>query len=394
MKISEFLSQVFDHSFEQFLEEFGNKNGLRSDQPLLSERHLNRCIIPNVKNLSNRFNRLNENDLSRSYWGQGSSPVHFRSSYLITYHLFNLIRIAGIFEELERLGWAPKKKDLKVLELGSGFASGVSAMAMNSLFSKSKISAFLIEADASILKLSQKWIQNFFHFRSRTIPKIRTFQNKIENPPFIPKTAPKFDLIIISYFINELQWGGQKKSKALVRLMEDHLQEDGVMIIIEPALKIHSRELLEIRKEFIRIFEKKNSSFQVLLPCLGHQECGAFENLEDWCHEEVIWWRPPYIKYIDKKSKLDHKRLSFSYLVLSRSKKSKNQILSKLKEGSLYRQVSPSHKEGKSEAFYLCGKTGKNKCRAKPCKNEGRGRIIVNPKFENKKGYLKIISDS
>jgi hypothetical protein len=143
-----------------------------------------------------------------------------------------------------------------------------------------------------------------------------------------------------------------------------------VVVIVEPALKLQSRKLLELRQEILsRKDRRKIPELQILLPCLGHQACGAFAAEGDWCHEEVAWWRPPYLREIDKMAGLDRKTLPFSYLVLTRSKRPIEELLPALRgttPGERYRLVSPGHSEGRDREFYVCGEDGKRRARLRP----------------------------
>ena len=131
---------------------------------------------------------------------------------------------------------------------------------------------------------------------------------------------------------------------------------------MEPALKLQSRKVLEIRKSLLELAAQRGTSWmKILLPCLGHQGCGALADPEDWCHEDVSWWRPPYFRIIDELCGLDRKTLPFSYLVVTKSKRSREEILPKLsgEATARYRLVSPPHSEGQDLEFYLCGQDGK-----------------------------------
>jgi hypothetical protein len=137
-----------------------------------------------------------------------------------------------------------------------------------------------------------------------------------------------------------------------------HLEDESIIILSEPALKLQS---------LLKEFEKRDrADFKLLLPCLGHQTCGAFAAPDDWCHEEVTWWRPPYFKIIDQLAGLDRKTLPFSYLVIARSKKSRAELLPAVGGDATQRLVSPAHKEGKELEFFICGPEGKRRARFKP----------------------------
>jgi hypothetical protein len=173
----------------------------------------------------------------------------------------------------------------------------------------------------------------------------------------------------------------------LVKTWEKHLDDEGVVILVEPALKLQSRKLLELRRELLLARDRMGAPWlKVLVPCLGHQACGALAAEGDWCHEEVSWWRPPYFRTIDKMAGLDRKSLPFSYLVITRSRRSLEEILPSLATSPASqreRLVSPAHYEGKEQEFFLCGQEGKRRARYR-AKDEnsaeaelGRGDILA-----------------
>jgi hypothetical protein len=122
---------------------------------------------------------------------------------------------------------------------------------------------------------------------------------------------------------------------------------------------------------------------KILLPCLGHQKCGALAAPEDWCHEEVMWWRPPYLKKIDQLAGLDRRSLPFSYLAIAKSPRSREELLPALAgtpSDTIQRLVSPSHNEGKEAEFFVCGQEGKRRARYRPLGDEEkpeRGDILL-----------------
>src|SRR6185312_14237790 len=136
---------------------------------------------------------------------------------------------------------------------------------------------------------------------------------------FLPRTAPKFNLWVMSYFLNEIfeKTPIERVASLLMDSWEAHLEDEALIVLVEPALKLQSRKLLELRSHLIAEAKRRKSQWmKILLPCLGHQSCGALAAEDDWCHEEVSWWRPPYLKNIDQMAGLDRKSLPFSYLVI------------------------------------------------------------------------------
>jgi hypothetical protein len=135
---------------------------------------------------------------------------------------------------------------------------------------------------------------------------------------------------------------------------------------------------LEIRRELLTESQRRKIDWlQILLPCLGHQACGALAAAEDWCHEEAVWWRPPYFKLIDQLAELDRKTLPFSYLVITKSHRKREEILPALAGvKSTHRLVSPSHKEGRELEFFVCGSEGKRRARYRPAGPEDPAREL------------------
>ncbi len=292
--------------------------------------------------------------------------------------------MASVWAELSRLGFQWKASDqLRGVEFGAGPASGACGIAAGEKYAPVGIphtgNWALIEQDKAMLSLGSEWAQTYFKdtLAERGDWGIRPFHRTIDlKQGLLPRAAPKFNLWLSSYFINEFEESPEKMARILLKTWEDHLEEEGIVILVEPALKIQSRKLLAIRKALI---EEANQSgkdwFKILLPCMGHQACGALASDTDWCHEEVSWWRPPYFKQIDQMAGLDRKTLPFSYLVITKSKRSREEILPALSGFSVqsrHRVVSPSHNEGKELEFFICSDEGKRKARYRPAEAQSR----------------------
>jgi len=179
----------------------------------------------------------------------------------------------------------------------------------------------------------------------------------------------------------------QQAAQNLVQSWNKHLKNDGLIILLGSAHKSPARLFLELRQSLIETFKNdKKNCYQILLPCLGEQQCGAFAAPEDWCHEKVAWWRPPYFKKVDQLARLDRKEIAMSYLVISKSKRPKQELLPILSQSNFennFRVVSPVHKKGQDFVFYLCGQQGKYKTQFR---QEGatidQGSIFIEADFD------------
>jgi hypothetical protein len=414
MKVPEKLARAFGDDFEKQIAEFVQQQGLLPDLASLhSPRYISRSIIPHIVKLSSLFNRVKDGitqDQSSGldpYWKSGSNPEHLRLAYFLYFMPCNLFRVASVWSELHRLGFSWPAKHVRAVEFGAGPASGLCGIAAGEKYASlglpSSIDWALIEQDKAVLELGTKWAQRYLEFLGMKDWGIRSFHRKLEPEKrgFLPRTAPSFNLWLMSFYLNELELDSDALADLLLESWQRHLDEEGLVILIEPALKLQSRRLLELRKSIIqKIHQRKIENLQVLLPCLGHQACGALANPEDWCHEEVTWWRPPYFRKIDQMASLDRKTLPFSYLVIMKSKRRREEILPELagsEASKRFRLVSPAHSEGKDLEFFVCGEEGKKRARFHPKAEQSseddpiqRGSILLETKIRGSEHASRI----
>lgn len=422
------LSELFQEPFADFLYQFliTQKWLDPSEIPtgkLNHDRFLQRSVAPHVLALSSLFNRRNTDPESTElgldrYWHQSSNPQHLRLAYFLYFMPANLYRVAAVWCELARLGYrietpppsgsvARKKGERSVssagpsgsfraVEFGAGPATASAGVlageAMASLGLPAAGNWALIEQDAKLANLGAAFLSDFSAFLA-TQPGLspgahlpadsRVFVRQIDlGRGFLPLSAPRFHLWLMSYALNEFNETPEMLARSLHESWEKHLEDEGLVILVEPALKEQSRKLLEIRKHLINRFETSpnGANYKVLLPCLGHQSCGALTEPTDWCHEEATWWRAQYTKKIDSFCHLDRKTLPFSYLVIAKSRKTLPELLPALgqKGNSLHRLVSPAHSEGSDSEFYICGQDGKRRARLNEKHGEvARGSLLI-----------------
>jgi hypothetical protein len=404
MQVPVSLADAFGAPFQELIGQFAVEHELIPDvESLENKRYLTRSIVPHVKKLSGLFNRIDKTipgeekqDQSAGldpYWKQSSNPSHLRLAYFLYFMPSNLFRVASIWGELSRLGYEWKGIDrLRGIEFGSGPAAGATGVAAGEKYAPLGLPKqgdwALIEQDKATLKLGAEWAQRYFDNQEMGDWGTRTFHRTIDiKQGFLPPAAPKFNVWVMSFFLNELL--GEKATPdqaatALLAAWDKHLDDEALVVMVEPALKLQSRKLLELRKALLRQMEARGETkLKLLLPCLGHQACGALAAAEDWCHEEVTWWRPPYFKIIDQMAGLDRKTLPFSYMVLAKSSRTRDELLPALKGSNPnlnQRLVSPAHSEGKELEFYICGTEGKRKARYRPKGDDdhvGRGDLLL-----------------
>ncbi len=397
MKVPIPLTNAFGEEFEQTLARTCVAAGLLPDRAdLRNKRFLTRSVAPHVERLKELFNRLQEKDASSGlerYWQKGSNPENLRLAYFLSFMPGNLYRMASIWSELSRLGYRwpagpGPLQQLRAIEFGAGPATGACGILAGERFAPLGLPAegnfALIEQDRATLALGESWFADLQLWLGGPAYATRPFHRKLDpSKGWLPRTAPRFNLWLMSFFLNEFEAPASDIARSLLDSWDKHLDDGGLVILMEPAMRLQSRRLLELRRELLAQDAARGGSMQLLLPCLGHQRCGALEDAEDWCHEEVSWWRPPYLRILDDLTGLDRKSLPFSYLVFSKTRSSRAELLPALSGARhTHRLVSPAHRVGPDWEFYWCGQEGKRRLRLKAADQEiERGSILLNAEF-------------
>jgi ribosomal protein RSM22 (predicted rRNA methylase) len=119
----------------------------------------------------------------------------------------------------------------------------------------------------------------------------------------LPALEGRFELIVAAHLLNELFVNRNAADRLALRSMrvlawaQAFLSPRGLLVLIEPALRETSRELLGVRDELLR------AGLHVVAPCLWQGRCPALAAERDWCH--------------DAAPVASHSRVDFSYVVLS-----------------------------------------------------------------------------
>lgn len=314
----------------------------------LSENEL-RAIASDVVRLSALLTRERER-LSTDYM----KDSRLRKAYLAYFVPANLPKIHLPLKELALHPMQLFSRDrLMILDLGSG--PGTAVLGILEFFSRLGQSPFLdftaIDNTPENLDDAEALFQSW---RDRTGLKssLRTLKTTVEES-HRRLSGERFDIVVLSNVLNELFYGHKdriRKRRHIIQLVMDGLlDEHGSCIIIEPALRETSREMLEAVCGLV------NDGINIYSPCHAAGLCGTLSNPKDWQHEEVPWDAPEIIRKIDRIAGLIKDALKFSYVVLRRDGLSIMDVFGM----EAYRVVSePLVTRGKME-FYLCGREGR-----------------------------------
>lgn len=160
-----------------------------------------------------------------------------------------------------------------------------------------------------------------------------------------------FDVITLGHVLNELGRGPAALGEraALLERAAAQLRPGGSLVVLEPALRDTSRELLQVRDLVVA------RGYAVRAPCLWRGGCPALVKASDWCHAERTWSPPPLLDALAREAGLHKEALKMSYLVLAPP----GEPWPEPPPGRLFRIVSEPL-EGKGRQRYIgCGPEGR-----------------------------------
>ncbi len=248
--------------------------------------------------------------------------------------------------------WVLAKERLRVLDLGSG--PGTALLGVLAFFAqrseRPSLECVAVDRVMENLRVAEE-LFTAYRANKGLVATIKTVRADVEGAERLAEGP--FDLIIFSNVLNELYAFDENRIERRIsvvqRVIDGLLAATGSCIIIEPALRDTSRELLQVRDGLLA------KGLAIYTPCLRGDNCPALVNPRDWCHEEVPWNPPALIKEIDKLTGLRKDSFKFSYVVLRKDDRSFKDLFGH----NAFRVVSePLVTKGKIE-FYICGTLGR-----------------------------------
>ena len=345
-------------------------------------------LAENTSRLSNLFTRDRAN-----FRTEYLKDKNLRKAYILYFLPSNLYKVHIPLRELSLHPANIFMTDrLRILDLGSG--PGTAILGISEYFHQSGYKPFLdfyaIDNISENLRDAEA-LFNLFRNECSVEGSIKTFKSCIEKVKNLP--VGPFDIIILSNILSEVAHNEPdriaKRGAIVKRFIEDFLNDSGSCIVIEPALRNTSREMLEVRDKLLK------EGFHIYSPCLINKDCPALENPKDWCHEDIPWNPPELIKSIDALTGLRKDSIKYSYLVIRKDTLS----LTDIHGEHSFRVVSePLISKGKIE-FYVCGSIGRrlivrlDKNRSglnKAFEGMKRGNIVILKGFINEGNRLKV----
>lgn len=176
----------------------------------------------------------------------------------------------------------------------------------------------------------------------------------------LPAVEGTFDLVVAAHLLNELFVERAPVERAALRASrvlawaQRLLAPGGRLVLIEPALRETSRELLAVRDRLL------DGGLHVVAPCFWTGPCPALARDRDWCHSSVGPSKGPPLPAMSsdeqtssslRRSPLRSRRVDFSYLVLSGEP---------VAPRPLHRVVSDPLPEKGRLRLFVCGPNGRH----------------------------------
>ncbi len=158
----------------------------------------------------------------------------------------------------------------------------------------------------------------------------------------LPAVHGRFDLVVAAHLLNELfvdRSPAERVELRARRVLEWSgalLASGGAMVLVEPALRGTSRELLAVRDQLLA------AGLEVVAPCFWTGPCPALARERDWCH--------------DAAPIANGARVDYSYLVL---RPADPQVASAA-DPTLFRIVSDPMVEKGRLRLFGCGPAGRH----------------------------------
>ena len=307
--------------------------------------------------------------LAKSRGVPGKNETHYSlnsemtGAYAAYYLPANALKIYFVLEEMRRLG-LPLEKELRVVDFGAGPGSVLCGTAFWAKENRSKIQYSAWEQSKNFVQLgeqvSSELRKNFPVTAEWSLAKRSPFE-------FLKGREPH--VVVFQNSVHEIFPDEAERNRELEKILSllKRLGGPRYLILIEPALRDSTRDLLRTREALI-----DGKKAKVWLPCLDNRPCGALASPNDWCHEEIAVEFPEWFNKFGSSAGLKKESLLFSYSVLAHTEL---EVPDWHADG--LRMVSQRlERKGQTECF-LCTQRGKLKVRVQLSKTTDENRQLL-----------------
>lgn len=226
----------------------------------------------------------------------------------------DLAKARGPVDELVLAGALPKRDTVRVLDVGAGLGAttlgALSALHARGLVARAEVVA--VDDDRRALTILSSLVR--CAEKKGLLPAIRLETDTLDLGKGIGREERgagegRFDLILAGFVLNELP--AESRLDLLLSLSSE-LAPEGVLIVLEPALRETSRALHALRDALVA----RGAPPFVAAPCIREGTCPMLSTERDWCHEDLPLALPSSLHAVARSAGLRYEGLSYSYLTL------------------------------------------------------------------------------
>jgi SAM-dependent methyltransferase len=249
-----------------------------------------------------------------------ASSIPTESNYSDAYFAYNfpmnLMKTTVIVQQIRSwcAGLFSNKRRVSVLDIGCGEGAGMLGFYYG-FRNHGDVRAFdLVGIDGSRKMLRRAKALAAWTRKSDRRLKTR-FLNQSIDSAYRCEPKGRFDVILLVNSLAEIIHEDVIPTQ-FIKAVARCLGDDGLIIIIEPALKRLAHRVMRLRN-----YLANQKALRVLLPCLHDSDCALLhaEKRSEWCHQSVSWSPPDFLKIINQGLNREIDILKFAYLVLAKS---------------------------------------------------------------------------
>ncbi len=263
---------------------------------------------------------------------------------------------AAAVRELVAAGAMPRDGTLRVLDLGAGLGATTWGLARALAVARftGAIEATWVDSDPEALELGTAIVRDRggregaidLRVRTRILPAGGSLASAVSG---------RFDVVLVGQLLSELDVSSpdelrlQRHAALLRSLLDERVDDEGAVVVIEPALRDRARHLHRVRDVLAA------GGVTIFAPCLHGAPCPALARESDWCHEDLAVDLPGWLVPVAKAAGLRREGLTFSYVVFHRGGRRLVDAVPAPPGSARLRVVSSEIRtKGKREAF-VCG---------------------------------------
>lgn len=231
------------------------------------------------------------------------------------YLLRDLPKVQGPLAELAAASRLPEEKVWRVLDVGAGLGTtslGVAELAKRA--GAEAVEVVALERDAAALDVFVTLAREAE--RAGLIAPMRIDARTVDLERGL-SALPEADLVVVGLTLNELFVERELEARldareAVLRALMERLAEGGSLVVLEPATRTITRELMALRDRFAL----GSGPPHVFAPCLRDGPCPMLPRERDWCHDQLDFALPEALGALAEEAGLRRGRLTYAYLTL------------------------------------------------------------------------------